>query len=303
MNNNEMISPDHLLLIITATIVGTVVRALTLKQDYRQYPSHPNGYLIHFVTGALAAALGAFIVPTLMTKNFVAVTFLSLAIQQFREVRKIERESLAELERTEYTSRGDSYIDGIAKTFEARNYHALLTAFVTGLTMQLLDQPKWVEVALGILAGAALFIFLRNFTKGLKVKDFATVTQGEIEIRGSDLYVDGLHVSNLVGEELAKNFFLKEGLAAIIQANEEHYRVTLEHLGQRNAILFEATRSVGKRRYAFQDLVDGKIVIVLVPIVKNFDLLKETILNTPLLESVKKSPQLMSINPAEGDKK
>jgi len=37
-----------------------------------------------------------------MTKNFVAVTFLTFAIQQFRDVRKAERESLKDLENTEY---------------------------------------------------------------------------------------------------------------------------------------------------------------------------------------------------------
>lgn len=302
MENNDIITTGHLILIITATIVGTLSRALTIKQDYRQYPSHPNGYLIHFVTGALAAALGAFIVPTLMTKNFVAVTFLSLAIQQFREVRKMERESLHELERTEYTLRGDSYIDGISKTFEARNYYALLTAFATGLTMQLMKQPTWLEVSIGVLVGFLLFLFLKWFTKGKYIKDFAEVTQGKITIKGSDLYVDDILVTNLVGEKLAQKFFNEEGLAAVITAKEPYFRVTLEHFGQRQAMLFEATRSVGKRRYAFQDLADGRIIIALVPIVKNFDLLKETILHTPLLESVKKSPKLMSLNMTEGGK-
>jgi len=303
MDNNEMISPEHLILIITATIVGTIVRALTIKQDYRQYPSHPNGYLIHLITGALAAALGAFIVPTLMTKNFVAVTSLGLAIQQFREVRKIERESLSELERTEFTLRGDSYIDGIAKTFEARNYYALLTAFITGLTMQMLDRKTWFEIAVGIIVGFLLFTFLRWFTKGKHVRDFATVTQGKIEVRGSELYVDGMLVTNLLGEKLAQKFFNEEGLAAVVTAKEPHFRVTLEHFGQRQAMLFESTRSIGKRRYAFQDLADGRIIIALVPIVNDFNLLKETILRTPLLESVKKSPQLMSMNMTESGKK
>ncbi|XEC95125.1 YIEGIA domain-containing protein [Paenibacillus tarimensis] len=303
LESGDIISLEHLYLIVTATIVGTLARALTIKQDYRQYPSHPNGYLIHFVTGALAAALGAFIIPTLMTKNFVAVTFLSLAIQQFREVRKIERDSLNELEGTEYTLRGDSYIDGIAKTFEARNYFALLSAFATGVVMELLKQTVWLEAPIGAIAGFIVFLILRRFTKGKHIKDFATVREGRIEVRGSELYVDNMLVTNLVGEELARKWFREEGLAAVITAKKPFYRVTLEHFGQRQAMLFEATRSVGKRRYAFQDLAEGKIIIALVPIVNNFELLRETILNTPLLESVKKSPQLMSMNMTDGDKK
>lgn len=303
MENNDIIPAPYLAMIVTATIAGTMARALTIKQDYRQYPSHPNGYLIHLVTGTLAAALGAFIVPTMISKNFTAVTFLSLAIQQFREVRKTERESLWDLEETEYTIRGDSYIDGIAKTFEARNYFALLVSLATSVTMQLLNQPVWIEVVAGTLAGFALLVLLRRFTKGKQVKHIATVTQGVIEIRGSELYVDGLLVTNNVGEEEAKQFFSEEGLAAVVHPLEPHYRIVLEHFGQRQAMLFEATRAIGKKRYCFQNLMDGRVLIALVPIVHNFELLKETLLHTPLLETVKKTHRLMNANLAGGEQK
>ncbi|WP_029192767.1 YIEGIA domain-containing protein [Paenibacillus harenae] len=303
MDSSDIISMPYLVMIVTATIIGTLARALTIKQDYRQYPSHPNGYLIHFVTGALAAALGAFIIPTLMTENFVAVTFLSLAIQQFREVRKTERDSLRDLEETEYTIRGDSYIDGIAKTFEARNYFALLVAFATSVTMQLLNLSDWIEIVAGTLIGLLVFVLLRRFTKGKQVKDIATITQGEIEIKGSELYVDGLFVTNAAGEEEAKKFFSEEGIAAVIHPREPHLRIVLEHFGQRQAVLFEATRAIGKKRYCFQNLMDGRVIIVLVPIVHNFDLLKETILNTPLLESVKKTHRLLNASVVGGKNK
>jgi hypothetical protein len=82
---DSVISTEHIVLILTALIVGTLARILTIKEVYRQYPSYPNGYLIHLLTGFVAAALGAVAIPALMTKNFVAVTFLTLAIQQFRD--------------------------------------------------------------------------------------------------------------------------------------------------------------------------------------------------------------------------
>lgn len=129
-----MISKPDLILIVTAILAGTLARLLALKEDYRQYPSYPNGYLIHLITGFVSASLGAVAVPAIMTKNFVAVTFLSLAIQQFRDVRKMERGSLKDLENTEFTPRGDAYIDGIPNTFEARNYFALLVALATGIS-------------------------------------------------------------------------------------------------------------------------------------------------------------------------
>ncbi|MDR6226787.1 YIEGIA domain-containing protein [Desmospora profundinema] len=301
MENNGLISPEYLVMITTAVITGTLARVFTMKQDYRQYPSYPSGFLIHFVTAAVAAALGAFVIPALMTKNFIAVTFLTLAIQQFREVRKTEKESLQDLEKNEYTPRGDAYIDGIAKTFESRNYFSLLISFVTALTMQVLEQETWIEVTAGVLAGAILFLILKQFTKGKKVNDVAVVKRGKIDIKGSDLYVDDIFVSNLAGSELAKTLFQKNGLGVVIHPKHPHYNLILEHFGQRQAMLHESTRAVGLRMYSFsfQNYTDDRVVIALVPIEHNFELLKETILNTPLLESVKKAPELMD-NPMTG---
>lgn len=95
---SEVISTQYIVLIVTSVIAGSLARAFTLQEDYRQYPSYPNGYLIHLITGFIAAALGAVAIPAIMTKNFVAVTFLALAIQQFRDVRKMEFNSLQNLE-------------------------------------------------------------------------------------------------------------------------------------------------------------------------------------------------------------
>ncbi|MTI55851.1 YIEGIA family protein [Geosporobacter ferrireducens] len=299
-NNNNGISPEMLILIITATFIGTFSRILSIKLDYRQYPNYPNGYLIHAVTGGLAAALGAFIIPSLMAKEFTAVTFLALGIQHFRDVRKIERESLLDLEGQEYTRRGEAYIDGIAKIFEARNYIALLVSFATALTIQLLQKlmnvPAWIEVVCGSIVGLTLFYMLKRHTERQKVQDIATITEGKIEIKGSDLYVDDMLVSNLMGREEAKEWFLKDGLAAVIHPNHEHYQIPLLNSGQRQAILFEVTRRMGQRKiYSVQNPSNGKIIIAFVPIIKNFNLLKETISLTPLLETVKKNPELLNI--------
>lgn len=291
-----MMSTEQIALILTAIIVGTLARAVTIKEDYRQYPSYPNGYLIHLLTGFVAAALGAVAIPALLTKNFVAVTFLTVAIQQFRDVRKTERESLRDLENTEYAYRGDAYIDGIAKTFEARNYFALIVAFTTALTIQLVDTKTiWINVLCGAVAGFIVLFVLKRFSKGKTVGDIATVKEGKIEVKGSELFVDGIYVSNQLGTENARKLFQNEGLAVVIYPNEQHFRITLDNYGQRQAILFEATRSIGVKRYHFtrKDYEKGRIVITLVPIVDDVNKLIETVKNTPLLESAKKSHSVM----------
>lgn len=294
-----MLSTEYLILIVTATIIGTVARILTIKEDFRQYPSYPNGYMLHLVTGFVAAALGAFAIPALMTKNFTAVTFLTLAIQQFRDVRKSERESLKDLENTEYAYRGDAYIDGIAKTFESRNYFSLIVSFVTALTIQIIDSNMaWINILSGAIVGFIVHYILKRFSKGKTIGDIAEVKEGKIEIKESELFVDGIYVSNLLGSENASKLFQNEGLAVVIYPHEQHYRIALDNYGQRQAALFEATRTLGVKRYHFtrKEYNKGKIVITLIPIIKDIDKLIEAVKKTPLLESVKKSHAVMDTN-------
>ncbi|KKI94081.1 YIEGIA protein [Bacillus sp. SA1-12] len=297
--NTELISTEHIVMIVTAIIIGTLARILTVKEDFRQYPSYPNGYLTNLVTGFVAAALGAVAIPALMTKNFVAVTFLTLAIQQFRDVRKAERESLKDLEKSEYAQRGDAYIDGIAKTFEARNYFALIVAFFSALTMQIVHSKQiYIDIIAGLFVGGIILYFLKRFSKGKTIGDIAKVEQGMIEVKDSDLYVDGLFVTNELGSETAANLFQNEGLAVVISPNEQRFRITLDHFGQRQAALFEATRTLGLKRYHFtrKDFENGRVVITFVPIIRDVDKLIEAVKKTPLLESVKKNKDVLKSN-------
>lgn len=286
--------------------MGTLARLLTLKEDYRQYPSYPNGYLIHLLTGFVAASLGAVAVPAIMTKNFVAVTFLSLAIQQFRDVRKMERNSLKDLENTEYIPRGNAYIDGIAKTFEARNYFALLVSLTTGVAFH--ASGAWVngnlfQVLIGVLIGFLVFFAVKRFSKGKTVGDIAEVIPGKVSIQHNELFVDDIFVSNLVGTDNAQNMIEKEGIAVLIRPREDHYRISLDNYGQRQAVLFEATRALGVKRYSFtrKEYVEGNIVIALVPIIRDIDKLINVVKKTPLLENTQKSHSVMKTNILERD--
>lgn len=290
------IAPEDLLLIITATLLGTLSRYLTLKVDYRQYPSYPNGYMIHLVIAFIAAGIGAIAIPSIKSGNYTAVTFLALALQHFRDVRKLEKESLKDLESTEFTPRGDAYIDGIAKTFEARNYMSLMIALSVAVSMELFkDIPPVFRVALSSAIGLTILFLLSRFSKGKIVGDIAEVSLSEVEIKNSELYVDGIFVSNLVGTENAQKLLSEEGLAVIIEPREAHFRIALDNFGQRKAILFEATRTLGVKRYHFtrKDFATGKTVIVFVPLLHDPEQLLRVVKNTPLLESVKKSHAVM----------
>lgn len=294
--NGGLISDETLILITTAIIMGTLTRVITLKLDYRQYPSYPNGYFTHFVLGFIAAAIGGVAMPALKSKNFIAMTFLTIAIQQFRDVRRAERESLASLENTEFTVRGDAYIDGISKTFESRNYMVLMVALITGIVMQFLeDRTISIQIIAGIIAGSIAFIVLRIFTKGQNVGEVAEVAIGKVEVKGTELFVDGIYVANTLGTENARKMMQEQGIAAVITPKEQHYRITLDNFGQRQAILFEVCRALGVKRYHFtrKEYREGKIIVALVPIIRDEHFMLQVIKETPLLENVTKYHRIM----------
>lgn len=128
---------NYMLIIIIGTLAGSITRIVLLRVDYRQYPGYPHGYIVHLTLGVIASALGAVAIPAIIEKDFTAFTFLALATQQFREIRNQERTTLESLEETELIKRGKDYIEGIAKTFEARNYLVMSTAFIAALATQL----------------------------------------------------------------------------------------------------------------------------------------------------------------------
>ncbi|MFZ0369163.1 MAG: YIEGIA domain-containing protein, partial [Halobacillus sp.] len=138
--------------IITGILVGTALRVFMLRTDYRQYPTYLHGKIIHLSLGFIAASLGTIAIPSIMEKEFTAVTFLTLAASQFREVRNMERNTLSEMDSYELVPRGNTYIEGIAVAFESRNYLVIFTSFI--VTLCYLAINGWAAL------GAALVCFV-----------------------------------------------------------------------------------------------------------------------------------------------
>ncbi|WP_253958182.1 YIEGIA domain-containing protein [Metabacillus halosaccharovorans] len=70
-----MISTDQIVLILTANIVGTLARVFTIKEDYRQYPSYPNGYTSF--NGLCSCCFGCSCYSSLNNKKFCCSNFLN----------------------------------------------------------------------------------------------------------------------------------------------------------------------------------------------------------------------------------
>jgi hypothetical protein len=296
MDKKQLLETTTILYILTGILVGFIGRWWMLRGDVRQYPTFPNGYLIHLTTGFVAAALGAVAYPALLQKDYVAVTFLALAIQQFRDIRKMEKETLLSLENQFYAPRGQAYIDGIAKTFEARNYIVMIAALVTTVMAFVLKNfihNKWMVMGISGITGFIMVALLKTYTKGHTLKDMITVTEAPLSFKhGDNLYVGNIYVMN-VGLSATRERILKNGIGLILKpANDnENEKVILNAEGQRTAILHECARLLGLERYAEtrRNFDTGEVALMIVPIVKDIERLKEIILNVPILESSKKA--------------
>ncbi len=99
METAKSLSVIDIYVIVTGIVMGTAARLLTLKVDKRQIPSFPSAYFNNIVLGLIASALGAIAIPAILAKDFVSVTFLTVAVQQFRDVRTTERDSLGKLDK------------------------------------------------------------------------------------------------------------------------------------------------------------------------------------------------------------
>ncbi len=278
--------------VVLGLVAGTLARLFMLRLDYRQYPTYPHGILTHLALGFIAALIGSVLVPAMAFKEFTAVTFLALAAQEFRQVRNMERETLVKLEAAELVPRGFDYIEGIAKTFEARNYLTMATALAVSGAAFVLNWQAAFGVAVLLLTGTQ---FLK---KGQVVGDLAEVVPARLHFQGALLMVDDIVIMN-VGLPEAREKILAEGLAILIKPKDDNGRATLHHVGQRQAILHTAATLLGIKReigeleftpLARKNIDTGAVGVFILPIEKDFDSLREIINRVPVLESASRKP-------------
>ncbi|WP_181348883.1 YIEGIA family protein [Thalassobacillus sp. CUG 92003] len=284
---NEYTYP--ILLGITA---GTGIRLLLLRTDYRQYPTYLHGKIIHLSLGLIAAALGTLAVPSIMEKEFTAVTFLTLAASQFREVRNMERNTLSELDSYELVPRGNTYIEGIAVAFESRNYLVIFTSFV--VTFAYLAFNVWV--ALGCVVAA--IITSKLLMHGATLKEIVTIENSPLYFEGAGLYIDQIYIMNIGLPERQKEI-LEYGMGFVLTPKNFNVRSTIANLGQRQAILHDVSVSLGVYRDSGtpalvplikRDLSDGRIGVFLLPQDNDIQRAIDVIGAVPVLENAIRMP-------------
>lgn len=281
--------------IAVALLLGFLSRLFILRIDYRQYPSYPAGYATHLTLGFIASALGAVAFPAILAKDYVAVTFLALAAQQFRDVREMERQSLSSIDVFELVPRGLAYIEGIAKLFEARNYLAMLTALVTAIIYH------YSNLLLGVASGCLLAYGLHTLMVARNIGQLVKVRSAPIIYSGPSKKNLGVEEEVLinVGEKEALSIWEDRGHAFILEPNDENARATLAHLGQRQAILHEIYTQIGViYDYGYQqftpiarlDIYTGRVYILVITLEPDPTFIMEAIKRVPILEGSAKKP-------------
>ncbi|MCR2803033.1 YIEGIA family protein [Paenibacillus soyae] len=289
---------QHLVGVLLGIAFGVISRLLMLKTDYRQYPTYPHGRIIHISLGVIAAALGAVAVPALFNKDYTAITFLTLAASQFRDVRKMERETLTKIDSLELVSRGATYIEGIAMVFEGRNYLVIMSALLTSLFAILFN--VWIGIAAGLLT----LLIVVKLKSGKSISHIASVEPGEVRIDGPDLFVGDIYIMN-VGLKANQEIISDRGVGYIITPYNANGKVTISNLGQRQAILYDLATILGVYRdsgepalipMAKLDMNDGRLAVFLLPQERNVRKGKEVVLNVPILESAVRMPTEAPVN-------
>ena len=282
----------ELLAITIGIAIGTMARYWMMRRDVRQYPSYPHAVINHLALGFLAATLGAVAVPALVAQEYTAVTFLALAATQFREVRNMEREMLEKLESSEMVSRGADFIEGIARTFEARNYLVLFVSLVaSGVAFGVGAVP-------GFLSGILATVGIRKFMRGKQIYEIATVRPAEFRFEGPNLFIEDIHIMNLGLPEVRETYH-KLGKAVILEPKDDNAREILANNGQRQAIAHDAATLLGIHRDVdtaeFTPLLrrnpeTGRVAMIIVPIEPDMKCLVKAVQNVPVLESALVNP-------------
>ncbi|WP_053219386.1 YIEGIA family protein [Virgibacillus senegalensis] len=289
--------------ILFGVVVGTIARLVMLRTDYRQYPTYLHGKVIHISLGFIAASLGTVAVPAIMEKEFTAVTFLTIAASQFREVRNMERNTLTELDAYELVPRGNTYIEGIAVAFEGRNYLVIFTAFIA--TLSYLVWNVWIAIVISLIC----YLMIRKFMSGATLKELVNIDHHEIHFEGAGLYVDNIYIMN-IGLPKRQEEILKYGMGFILTPKNFNVRSTIANLGQRQAILHDVSVSLGVFRDSGtpalvplikRDLDDGRIGVFLLPQDKDVDKAKRIIGAVPVLENAIRMPSESKANKKGGD--
>ena len=281
---------------IVALFIGVLCRGLVLRVTDKQYPSRPQDYLEQIIISGLSASLGAIAFPALIDKEFSALTFFAVAIQQFQGLSKEEKITIENIDTQEVVPKGAAYIEEIASTYESRSYISLFSALVASViyiyfarAYKLTFLPCTILAAIG---GAIVGLVFRKYLRRDSIGDIADVVEAKISFEGPILKVNDVFINN-IGLEDTRSKYLKDGIAIeIIPKDLKAYGI-ISDLGQRQAMLhnlfihFGINKDIDEKDLLATSKINlekNTVVIPYLPLVKDMDELIKVIKSTPILE-------------------
>lgn len=284
---------------IVASVLGILCRAFVLRITDKQYPTRPQDYLEQLITSALASSLGAIALPALMDKEFAALTFFAVAIQQFQGLAEQERITLENIDNDEIVKKGSAYVEEIASTYEARSYISLLSSLVASGLFILFSKKfdfRFVGCTIVATIGACIVgILIRRYLRRDSVGDIADVYPAKIHFDDSILKVNDAIVTN-IGLEDTRKRYLEEGIAIEIVPKSIGDFGIISDIGQRQAIIHNIFIHMGVNKdvdekdiltISKMDLNKHTVVIPFIPIMKDINTMVKIAKSTPIIENAK----------------
>ena len=286
-----------------AMIIGIMSRLIMLNLDQKQYPSQPDILVSQIVLAFVASSLGALLIPALVNRSYTSITFLSLAAEQFRQVRNNRRDTLQSLEGTQLVPRGNSFIEEIARTYEIRNYMCIVTSFLTVSVFYVLDGEfnvaENIALIISTIVGLVIAYILKKSLSRQSIGDIAEVSIVDISfVNESILKVGSLQGITNIGLKKDRERYLKEGIGIEIRPKNNSYinASILNNPGQRQVICYNLYSRLGVLRESNEpvftpiprkDPNTQAILIAFIPMEKNEQKVIEAIKSSPILASAR----------------
>ena len=288
---------------IIGLIIGVMSRLIMLNLDQKQYPTHPNILVSQIVLAFVASSLGALLIPALMNRSYTSITFLSLAAEQFRQVRSNRRDTLESLEGVQLVPRGNSFIEEICRTYEIRNYMCIVTSFLTVAIFYISNREFRLDnntsIIIGTISGLAIAFILRKLLSRQSIGDIAEVSIVDIKfVDESILQVGSLKGITNIGLKQDRDRYLKEGIGIEVRPKNNSFENAsiISYTGQRQAICYNLYSRLGVLREvnepAFTPIPrkDPKtqcILIAFIPMVRDEKKVIEAVKSCPILASAR----------------
>lgn len=284
---------------IVSLFIGILCRGLVLRVTDKQYPTRPQDYIEQVVISGLSASLGAIALPALMDKEFAALTFFAVAIQQFQGLSQQERITLENIDNLEIVPKGSAYVEEIASTYESRSYISLFSALAASIVFIIVEKRYglgfWPCTGLAIVSGAIVGFIFKIFLRRNSVGDLADVVEAKINFEGSILKVNDVVIAN-VGLEDSRKKYLEKGIAIEIKPKGMGNFGIINDLGQREAIIHNIFIHMGIDKDVDEkdiittsrtDLNKNTIVIPYIPIKKDIETMIKVVKSAPIIETAK----------------